>query len=269
MTLAEAIEALKSAGVPSPEYDARELFRHAEGLPFGTPIPRSYSSRAAEPLIEQRRQREPLAYITGEVGFFRESYEVTPEVLIPRPDTEILVEYAVANIPDGESFADLCTGSGCIAVSTLKNTSGTTALAVDISDGALAVARRNAERAGVISRLTLAKCDLLSEDIPASGEFFAILSNPPYVTEAEYEELEPEIYKEPEGAFLGGTDGLDFYKRLLPLALPHVKPSGFIAFEIGAYQGEAVTELAKAQGLSAEILKDYSGQDRVAVIKRK
>ncbi|MBQ7363178.1 MAG: peptide chain release factor N(5)-glutamine methyltransferase [Clostridia bacterium] len=268
MTLGEAIEILKRAGVPSPEHDARELFRHAEGLTFGVPIPHGFNSERALPLIERRRQREPLGYITGEVGFFRESYEVTPEVLIPRPDTEILVEYAVANIPAGERFADLCTGSGCIAVSTLKNTKNTTALAVDISEGALAVAERNAKRAGVRERLTLSVCDLLSENIHEDGKFFAVLSNPPYVTTEEYKGLEPEIYREPSGAFLGGEDGTVFYKRLLPLSLSLIKSGGFIAFEIGAYQSDAIIGLAESYGLPATILRDYSGHDRVAIIKK-
>jgi len=268
MTLIEAIEILKGAGIESPEYDARELFRYAEGLPFGTPIAKSYESKRADALIERRKAREPLGYIIGEVGFFRESYEVTPEVLIPRPDTEILVEYAVKNIPEGEIFADLCTGSGCIAVSTLKNTKNTTALAVDISEGALGVARRNAERAGVLSRLTLRQCDLLNNELPLLEPLFAILSNPPYVTEDEYQKLEPEIYREPRGAFLGGCDGMLFYRRLLPLSLKLLKPEGFIAFEIGAYQAQAILGLAGSYGLKTEILGDYSGHDRVAVIRR-
>lgn len=268
MTLAEAIKILESAGVPSPDYDARELFRFAEGLPAGTLIQKNFVSDKAEALIERRRGREPLGYILGEVGFFREVYEVTPEVLIPRPDTEILVEYAVSHIPEGERFLDLCTGSGCIAVSTLANTSDTSAVAVDISEGALSVAKRNALRAGVDKRISFIQADLMSEELP-DGEFFAVMSNPPYVTDSEYAALEPEIYKEPRTAFLGGKDGIDFYKRLLPLSLSVLKAGGFIAFEIGAYQAHALLELAEEYSLDCEILRDYSGNDRVAVIRRK
>lgn len=268
MTLSDAIRILDSAGVPSPEYDAREIFRHAEGIPFGAPIPKGMNSLLAEPLIERRRLREPLGYIIGEVGFFREVYEVNPDVLIPRPDTEILVEYATAHIPRGESFLDLCTGSGCIAISTLKNTQNTRAVAVDISKGALAVAKRNAERMCVTDRLTLEERDLTRDGLP-TGEFFAVLSNPPYVTNGEYRDLEPEIYREPKGAFLGGEDGLDFYKILLPLSLDRLKKDGFIAFEIGAYQAEALKTLASEHNLALEIIRDYAGMDRVAVIRRK
>ena len=268
MTLSEAVKILEDAGVPSPDYDARELFRFAEGLPFGALIQKSFSSDKADTIIERRRRREPLGYIIGEVGFFKEVYEVTPDVLIPRPDTEILVEYAVKHIPKGESFLDLCTGSGCIAVSTLANTADTTAVAVDISEGALSVAKRNALRAGVKNRISFIQADLMSKELP-DGEFFAVLSNPPYVTDGEYKALEPEIYEEPRSAFIGGADGLDFYKRLLPLSLERLKTGGFIAFEIGAYQAHALLELAGEFSLDCEILRDYSGMDRVAVIRRK
>ena len=268
MTLLSAIKILEDAGVLSPEYDAREIFRYAENISHFALLKKDFDSKKAEPLIERRRCREPLGYIIGKVGFFREEYEVTPDVLIPRPDTEILVEYATAHIPKGESFADLCTGSGCIAISTLKNTDNTHALAVDISEGALSVARRNAKSNGVTDRITFLKRNLLTEEIPSDAPFYAILSNPPYVTEAEYKELSPEIAREPMGAFLGGEDGMIFYRRLLPLALPLIKPSGFIAFEIGAYQGRAITELSETFSCNVEIIKDYSGLDRVAVIRK-
>ena len=163
MTLREAIELLRGAGVPSPEYDARELFRSALGLGRAEIIDGAtdYTSALLDEMIQRRAAREPLQYIVGEVGFFRESYKVTPAVLIPRSDTETLVEYAVASIPRGARFADLCTGSGCIAVSTLKNTEETTALAVDISEDALAVARENPMKRGMRFWLPLKKWEVL------------------------------------------------------------------------------------------------------------
>ena len=143
MTLKSAIELLKQAKIDSPEYDARELFK------LFIPLP-TLSSECDDPrlisMLERRADREPLQYIIGEVGFYREVYRVTPDCLIPRSDTEILVDYAVKNIPRGESFLDLCTGSGCVAISTLCNTRDTRAVAVDISDGALKVAKENAEK---------------------------------------------------------------------------------------------------------------------------
>lgn len=271
MTLEFATEALRRAGVDSPEYDARELFICALGLGRSEIIGKNedFSSPLLEEFIKRRIQREPLQYIIGEVGFYREEYTVTPDVLIPREDTETLVDFAVKNIPEGGRFIDLCTGSGCVAVSTLKNTKNTRALAVDISDGALAIARINAEKNGVVDRLELVKRDLLREPIPDFGEVFCILSNPPYVTESEYEELADEIYREPKCAFVGGEDGMDFYECLIPRALEVISDDGFLAFEIGYMQADAVSRIAWECNAELKILKDLSGNDRVAVIRKK
>ena len=271
MKLSEAIERLRFAGVPSPEYDAGELFRYALGIERSAIIPRDkdFQSDILARFIKRREEREPLQYIIGEVCFYREEYTVTPDVLIPRSDTEMLVDYAVKNIPEGELFFDLCTGSGCIAVSTLSNTKNTRALAVDISERAIKIAKTNAARNGVADRLDTAVCDVLSEDIPRCDKPFAVLSNPPYVTAGEYEALEPEIYREPKEAFVGGDDGLVFYERLLPMALELIKDGGFAAFEIGYMQGEALRALSERCSASVEIIKDYSGCDRVAVIRKK
>ena len=269
MKLKEAIALLAESGIDSAEYDARELFRK-----HTTPSQQGYVSREAEcssPLFEEdvkrRCEREPLQYILGKVGFWREEYTVTPAVLIPRPDTEHLVEYAVKHIPCGERFLDVCTGSGCVAISTLKSTVGTTAAAIDLSADALAVARLNAENMGVLDRLSLREEDALRHAPDGSGPYFAILSNPPYVTDSEYLELEPEIYKEPKMAFVGGADGGDFYRAIVGAGKSMIKPEGFIALEIGAYQRPLLTALAKEHGFSIEIIKDYSGHDRVAVLK--
>lgn len=267
ITLKEAIDTLRAAGVPSPEYDARELFRV-----FGTDCPEPITLRScsdSEKLkisLKRRAEREPLQYIIGSVGFFREEYRVTPDCLIPRADTEILVEYAVNHIPDGESFADLCSGSGCIGISTLKNTTGTVCDAFDISDGAINLTKENAMLNGVADRLRVIKTDLLREDI--KGEYFAILSNPPYIPRKVYEGLDKEIFSEPEIAFVGGDDGLLFYEKLIPVCYPRIKAGGFIAFEIGYDQAESLNALAKKNGLNCQIIKDYSGNDRVAVLRK-
>ncbi len=270
MTLTEAIKRLEAAGIEDAAYDARALFRTFGGYCAAEPLPYSAKSDSfeLERAIARREGREPLQYIIGSVGFFREEYKVTPDVLIPRPDTEHLVELAVKEIPDGESFIDLCTGSGCIAISTLNNTKNTRAVAVDISPAALAVAKENAARIGVSDRLTLVLCDLLSDADRIDGEYYAVLSNPPYVTEAAYSALAPEIYNEPACAFVGGEDGGDFYRALVPLAARLVKPEGFIAMEIGYDQREMITEIAEENRLSCEIIRDYSGNDRVALMRR-
>ena len=266
MTLREAIELLRQSGVDSPEYDARELFRafgDVSGIITGNTVS---DSDALAQAIARRMAREPLQYIIGTVGFYREEYRVTPDCLIPRSDTEILVDYAVKNIPEGESFADLCCGSGCIGISTLKNTRSTTCHSFDVSDGAIALTKENAEHNGVGERITVSKRDLINEEI--DGEYFAILSNPPYIPEKVYLGLEKEIFHEPKIAFVGGEDGMIFYERLIPVSLKRLKVGGFIAFEIGYDQGDAITRLARQYDLDCQIIKDYSDNDRVAVLRR-
>ena len=263
MTLKEAIEILKSAGIESADYDGRELFRLFR--PGTVMMNTECDSPELIHAIERRAKREPLQYIIGEVGFYRESYLVSPDCLIPRPDTEILVDYAVKNLPEGALFLDLCTGSGCVAISTLKNTKNTLAVAADISGGALAIAAENAHRNGVEDRISLRRMDLMSEviDLPV----FAVLSNPPYVADDVYESLEGEIFHEPKMAFVGGSDGGDFYRALTPIYKNYIAQGGFIAYEIGYDQAELLQKIAHDCGMKCEILKDLSGNDRVAVLK--
>lgn len=266
MTLKEAIEILTEAGIDSPEYDARELFRvYARGADLLTKASECGSEELKQ-AIRRRAAREPLQYIIGTVGFYREEYKVTPDCLIPRSDTEILVDYAVKHIPKGESLADLCSGSGCIGISTLKNTTGTHCDAFDVSDGAIRLTRENAKINGVADRISVTKKNLLTEDI--DGEYFAILSNPPYIPRQVYEGLEKEIFHEPELAFVGGESGLVFYEKLIPTCKKHLKAGGFIAFEIGYDQAGDLSRLAAEHGFSCEIIKDYSANDRVAVLRR-
>ena len=148
MKLHEAIKILSDAGISNPRYDARELFMRIGGMQLTDLI--SADAECTNPLldlaIERRKNREPLQYIIGNVDFYRENYEINPNCLIPRQDTEVLVDYAVKAIPGGAHFLDLCTGSGCIAISTLKNTANTRAVAIDISGGAIEVAKKNAKK---------------------------------------------------------------------------------------------------------------------------
>ena len=269
MTLKEIIDRLSAAGIESAEHDARELFTAYSGVRSFPLANDSSDSPELADAVRRRCEREPLQYILGEVGFYRETYKVSAAVLIPRADTEHLVDYAVHHLPRGAVFADLCTGSGCIAISTLKNTKDTVAIALDISEAALGVARENAVKNGVADRLTLARADVLAECPIEAHSLDAVLSNPPYVARGVYAELEPEIYREPEIAFVGGEDGGDFYRALVPLAAELIKDSGFIALEIGYDQAKLLSELARDVGMTAEIIKDYSGNDRVAVLKRR
>ena len=269
MTLKEAIDLLREAEIDSPEYDARQLFLTFSGL-HSTEITLHASSDAPSltDALNRRANREPLQYIIGSVGFYREEYEVTPDCLIPRSDTEILVDYAVKHIPNGESFADLCAGSGCIGISTLANTNNTTCLSVDISEAALALTKRNATLNRVSERLTAKKADLLAKSVDLGEKFFAILSNPPYIPEEVYLQLEKEIFHEPRIAFVGADDGMQFYKVITPLALAHLKEGGFIAFEIGYDQADKIRAVAADNACACEIIKDYSGNNRVAVLKK-
>ncbi len=267
MTPSEAVALLTEAGIDNPRYDAHEIFMRIGG--FNRFELLSNPDTQNEDVISgitRRAKREPLQYIIGEVGFFRETYKVTPDCLIPRSDTEILVEYAVEHIPKGENFIDLCTGSGCIAISTLKNTENTTAVALDISDGALALAKENAERNGVASRLTLLHRDVLTSE--EDGEFYAVLSNPPYVKEEAYLALEPEIFFEPKNAFTADNSGLAFYERITSVYKSKLKSGGFIAFEIGFDEAEQIKQIAEQNGMTAQIIFDYSKNPRVAILKK-
>ncbi len=267
MKLGTAEELLISSGIENARGEARMLFSH-----FGNfksyellSLDAELFSKELEDALKRRCKREPLQYILGEVEFYREIYTVTPDVLTPRQDTEILVDYAVNHIPQGASILDLCTGSGCIAISTLKNTKDTYAKAVDISEGALAVAEKNAERNGVAERIDFEKLDVLN-DTP-KGKFFAILSNPPYVTESAYKELEPEIYYEPSIAFLGGRSGTVFYERIIENCKDLLEDGGFFAFEIGFDQEYALSDIGRKNGFCVDIIRDYSNNPRVAVLK--
>lgn len=268
MTLREATAILRDSGIDSPEVDARLIFEEFSGLDRAQlylPDASCENERLIE-AVRRRAAREPLQYIIGRVGFYREEYLVTPDALIPRSDTEHLVDYAVGHLPRGARFMDICTGTGCIAISTLCNTKDTTATALDISAPALALAEKNAIRMGVRDRLGFVKADILKDGDSLRGEYFAVLSNPPYIKERVYEGLAPEIFEEPREAFVGGEDGLDFYRAITPIAKRLIVREGFIAFEIGYDQGEAIREIAEENGLNADVIKDWSGNDRVAVL---
>ena len=269
MKLSELIDRLKRAGIESAVYDARALFRHYGGFTdfalYGSD-PSSNDPALIEAAL-RREAREPLQYILGECGFYRETYLVTRDCLIPREDTEILVEYAVNHLPSGASFADLCTGSGCIALSVLNNTKNTTARLFDISEGALSVAKKNTERLGLTDRAELFLLDCLKQ--APSGKYDAILSNPPYIEKEAYERLEKEIFYEPSLAFIAGEDGMEFYRAILTNCKNSLTEDGFFAFEIGYDQEEKIKSLSDELGFSPRILRDLSGNCRVAILHQK
>ena len=268
MTERQLADELRAVGVPEYDTEARIIFRELSGKSAAElALKRTkLDDGVLLPIIERRAKREPLAYILGVWYFCFESYLVTRDVLIPRRDTELLVTASARDIKRGQRILDLCTGSGCVGISTLRMTEKTTALLVDISENAIEIAKKNAERNGMLARCEFACLDVLRE-LP-EGKFNAILSNPPYVTDSEYEALEPELYYEPRSAFVGGEDGLDFYRSLIPRLDGILAEGGFIAFEIGSLQGDALRAIARENSMSCEIIKDYSQNDRVAVLRR-
>ena len=167
MTLKEAEALLQSAGIDEAREEARIIFERLGEIPRYklTDLAVECDLARVKDAIERRCTREPLGYILGEVDFYKDSSEVSPAGLIPRADTEVLVDLAVRLIPEGEFFLDLCTGSGCVAISTLKNTKNTTAAAIDISPAALKIAKRNAERNGVSERIKFREADLFVSDL--------------------------------------------------------------------------------------------------------
>ena len=268
MKLSQAIEILKAAGIDDPKHECRILFSSIGKVDLSKLVGCDYEIESEElrAAVMARSERFPLQYILGKANFYREEYEVTPDVLIPRSDTEILVDYAVKNLPCGARFIDLCTGSGCVAISTVKNTKKTSATAVDISEDALKIAKKNAENNGVADRILFKQLDVLAK--VEEGSYHALLSNPPYVKKQAYEKLEPELYKEPKLALVGENDGLIFYERIIPDYKAKIDDDGFMAFEIGYDQGEALLKLAYLNSMKCEIIKDLSGLDRVAVLRK-
>ncbi len=211
---------------------------------------------------------EPLAYLLSEWYFWRYTFKVTPDCLIPRPDTERVVEAALEYLPKDGRFADFCTGSGCIGVSILGERPDTVCAAVDISESALAIATENAHGIGVSERFHPIRADLLTDSLPGLPVLDLIVSNPPYIRTEVLAES-PDLSPEPSLALDGGADGLIFYRRIVDAFADRLSPDGCFVFEIGYDQGDALREIARDRGYSCEIRRDYGGNDRVAVLKKK
>jgi release factor glutamine methyltransferase len=213
----------------------------------------------------RRRKREPVAYILGEREFYRRSFEVTPAVLIPRPDTETLIERALEILPAGSTarLLDLCTGSGAIAITLAAERPELHVTATDLSAAALDVARRNAERHGAMARCEFLEGDLFAP-LPAASRFELIVANPPYVPEPEIATLQPEIQHEPRLALAAGDDGLSHLERLCAAAQSFLTPAGALLFEVGRGQAEQVRAWLEAAGLrEVTAHKDLGGIERV------
>lgn len=222
-------------------------------------------------LIERRAAGEPLQYLTGHQEFFKLDFEVTPDVLIPRPETELIVEIALELLKDDPDpfIADIGTGSGCVAISLLHELRDAHAIATDISAAALCVAQRNADRHGVTKRITVIESDRFAK-VNADRPFSLIASNPPYIRDDEMETLQREVGYEPRTALAGGPDGLDIIRRLLREATPFLQPGGHFVLEIGFGQNALVEQLINREVWElTEMRPDLQGIARTVVLRKK
>lgn len=262
---------LQAAGIEEAALDARLLLEAVCGTDRNDLLvhgKQPVSPEAEEKYlnwIRQRAEHIPLQQLTGEQDFMGLTFSVNEHVLIPRQDTEILVEEVLKELHDGMRVLDMCTGSGCILLSLLHYSNDCEGLGVDLSAEALEVAGRN-----VLKVLTPEKAEhahFLQSDLfeKVEGKFEIIVSNPPYIASAEVEKLMPEVRDhEPRMALDGTEDGLYFYRRIIEEAGKHLVSSGMLFFEIGYDQGQAVSELMRTEGYcDVQVVQDYAGLDRV------
>ncbi|MGE0681875.1 MAG: peptide chain release factor N(5)-glutamine methyltransferase [Candidatus Binatia bacterium] len=283
--LAEAEAHLRTQGIDTPRLDAEVLLAHTLMTDRAYLFARLSSlltharQEDFQHRLERRARREPLAYITGTREFWSLDFRVTPEVLIPRPETEILVETALrlvtqsaVNNPQSPlCVLDVGTGSGCIAITLAKELPLAELWASDVSQTALAVALENAQRHGVDQRIRFLQSDLFSTINRNSQSFDLIISNPPYISHTDLAVLQPEVRDwEPQGALDGGRDGLEFYRRLVKESPTYLRSGGYLVMELGAGQYPAVMRLLQAQGNFQESfsVQDYAGLERVVVAHR-
>ncbi len=279
MTLREALRQAEAriagASIPDARLEAEILLMHALSLPraelyarLGESLPPA-TDALFQGLVGRRLRREPAAYILGRAWFYGIELAVDPRVLIPRPETELLVETALTLVKErfGEAqpctLADVGTGSGAIAVALALNAPRARVWATDSSPGALGVARFNCHRHGVHDRVTLVAGDLLG---PLRRPVDIIVANLPYVKDADLPGLAPEIREfEPRSALAGGADGLDLVRRLLAGAADHLRRRGAVLLEIGLGQGEAAVSAARAHlpGTAVDLVRDFAGIERV------
>jgi release factor glutamine methyltransferase len=272
--IAAAVEQLEAAGVATAQLDAEVLL--ADSLQISRAMLHAHPERNVADAVVQvfdsrvgrRQRREPVAHILGRREFWSLDFEVTADVLIPRPETELVVELAKRLMKSVEKPAvcDVGTGSGCIAIAIAKEMPDAMVVATDVSSAALQVARRNAARHAVEGGIELVSCDLFSG--LTGRRFELIVSNPPYIDADEMSVLSPEVRREPAPALNGGVAGLQIIRRLIAAASEHLCSGGWLLMEIGATQGPAVEELARDAGyIDIRIESDYAGLPRVLVAR--
>lgn len=265
---------LADHGVPSAKYEAELLMAHALNmsrmdlyLNFDKPLQEQELQRL-RPLLKRRGNREPIAWILGEWGFYEDDFIVTPGVLCPRPDTEALVNAALELIPeepeDGQpwTIADIGCGSGCVGLSIARKRPHVRVFSVDISAEAIACTKANVEKLGFKDRVAVLKGRFF-DPIPKDRPIDLVVSNPPYIPSADIIDLEPEVsIHEPRIALDGGANGLDVYNVLIPMAVERARVG--VAVEVGIHQAESVAEIMKRSEMhGVSIHKDLGGIDRV------
>jgi release factor glutamine methyltransferase len=269
-------------GIDAPRLSAELLLSYVTGLKridlytqFDTVVSKEQLEQMHK-LVERASQDEPLAYIVGKTEFYSLELEITPDCMIPRPETELLVERAIEFLrtrSGKQLVCDLCTGSGCIAVAVAKNYLDAEIIATDISDAALKTAARNIERCQLQGRIKLLCGDLFEPIVPEldTGKFDLIVCNPPYVSAAEFEKLNKNVKDyEPRSALFAGDDGLDIFRRIIEKADNFLKPDAAIMLEVGYRQGRAVEELLEERGCFGQIAieKDFDGNGRIVTGKK-
>jgi release factor glutamine methyltransferase len=275
---------LKDHRVENPRLQAELLLAHFLGLNreglyihLRDKIPDKGRDRLEE-LVRRRISGEPLQYILGKQAFWSGDFRVDPRVLIPRPETEILVEQAISilsTMPSGRSpsVLEIGTGSGAVAISVAREVKDLLLVATDISRDALLLARENAREMGVLRKITFVNGDLFGPfHSREEGPFDLILSNPPYISSPEIEMLPREIREhEPAVALNGGEDGLDFYREILRQVPSYLRMGGWLLLELGQGQGKRIAELIheKEEFSEPELLKDLSGIERVVKLRKK
>jgi release factor glutamine methyltransferase len=274
--LTKAASRLQASGVESPRREARLLLAYALGVPqeniiAGQPnVLTSQDLVKFEGVLARRISREPLAYICGSREFWSMEFAVGEGVLVPRPESEILVEEALRRFP-GDSGAlrvlDLGTGSGCLLLSFLCERPDATGVGIDISEDALAFARRNAKALGMEKRAEFTRGDWLDG---VSGVFDTVFINPPYVRRCDLQTLEPEVERyEPRKALDGGADGLDAYRRIATQLLAHLGPQSLAFVEMGQGQAEPIGKVFAEVGLVVGgTVRDLAGIPRCLVVRR-
>lgn len=268
-------------GIDSPRLSAELLLCHVlrlERIQLYTLYDRAVDKpqlEALRGLVKRAGEQEPIAYLVGRCEFYSLPLKITRDCLIPRPETEELAEKAILFLrgrTGAQRALDLCTGSGCIAAAIAKSVKDVQVVATDISDAALKVAAENMEQLKLAEKVQLLCGDLFDALIEGlDRQFDLIMSNPPYVSDAEFEKLDRNVKEyEPVAALRAGVDGLDVYKRIIAQAGDFLKPDGALMMEIGYAQGPAVKQLLEDSGIFTDIKieKDFAKNDRIAIAKR-